>query len=57
MDIADAEVVQENGQWTIFLTIYFSDQIVRKRIATYRTEQLANTAASLIQRAANRSGL
>lgn len=47
-------VVEERGQWAVDIVVVFADGIVRKRIETYRTRNLAEIAAKLIRRAAER---
>jgi hypothetical protein len=47
-------VVPERGQWAVDIVVIFPDEIVRRRIATYRTEALARISASCIRRAAER---
>lgn len=51
---ADTSIELEDGQWSVFVNVFFEHEIVRKRIATYRTKALAEIAASAIARAANR---
>jgi hypothetical protein len=50
----EAEVVPDRGQWAVELVVFFADEIVRKRIATYRTERLARISADLLKRTAER---
>ncbi|MGV0849629.1 hypothetical protein [Mycolicibacterium phlei] len=50
----DTVVVEERGQWAVDIVMVFGDGIVRKRIETYRTKNLAEIAAKLIKRAAER---
>ncbi|EKF24408.1 hypothetical protein C731_1613 [Mycolicibacterium hassiacum DSM 44199] len=47
-------VVEERGQWAVDIVVVFADGIVRKRIETYHTRNLAEIAAKLIRRAAER---
>jgi hypothetical protein len=47
-------VVPDRGQWTVEIVVVFEDEIVRKRIQTYRTERLARISADLIKRTARR---
>jgi hypothetical protein len=47
-------VVPERGQWAVDIVVLFPDEIVRRRIATYRTEALARISANCIRRAAER---
>lgn len=47
-------VVPERGQWAVDILVVFSDGIVRRRIATYRSENLANISANCIRRGAER---
>jgi hypothetical protein len=50
----ETEVVPERGQWAVDIIVFFADGVVRHRIATYRTESLAEISASSIKRAAER---
>lgn len=50
----EAVVVPERGQWAVELIVVFDDEVVRRRIDTYRTERLARISADLIKRAASR---
>ncbi|AMO62900.1 Uncharacterised protein [Mycolicibacterium phlei] len=50
----DTVVVEVRGQWAVDIIVVFADGIVRKRIETYRTKNLAEIAAKLIKRAAER---
>lgn len=47
-------VVPERGQWAVDIVVVFPDGVVRRRIATYRTEALAKISANCIRRAAER---
>jgi len=47
-------IVPERGLWAVDIVVFFPDEIVRRRIATYRTEALARISASCIRRAAER---
>jgi hypothetical protein len=47
-------VVPERGQWAVDIVVFFPDEVVRRRIATYRTEVLARISANCIRRAAER---
>jgi len=47
-------VVPERGQWAVDIVVIFPDEVVRRRIATYRTEALATISANCIRRAAER---
>ncbi|HVE26839.1 MAG TPA: hypothetical protein VNC22_15620 [Sporichthya sp.] len=53
-DAVEAEVVLDRGQWAVELVVLFADEVVRKRIATYRTERLARISADLMKRTAER---
>lgn len=53
-DAVEAEVVPDRGQWAVDLVILFPDEVVRKRIATFRTERLARISADLMKRTAER---
>jgi hypothetical protein len=50
----EAEVVPDRGQWAVELIVLFADEVVRKRIATFRTERLARISADLMKRTAER---
>lgn len=47
-------VVPERGQWAVDIVVVFADGVVRRRIATYRTEKLAQISAHCIRRGAER---
>jgi hypothetical protein len=47
-------VVPDRGQWAVDIVVFFPDGVVRKRIATYRTETLARISATCIRRGAER---
>lgn len=47
-------VVEAHGEWHVEILVLFDDEMVRRRVGTYRTERLANIAADLIKRAAER---
>ena len=47
-------VVPERGLWHLDIVVVYPDGVVRRRVGTYRTEKLANVAARLIKRAAER---
>lgn len=44
------EVVQERGQWTVFLLVVTEAGVERRRLETYRTQRAAELAADLIRR-------
>ncbi|WP_206055636.1 hypothetical protein [Nocardioides sp. GY 10127] len=48
------EVVAERGQWAVYLLVLGPDGVERRRLETYRTEALARTAASVVERTASR---
>jgi hypothetical protein len=50
----DTVIVPERGQWAVDIVVIFPDEVVRRRIATYRTEALARISANCIRRAAER---
>ncbi len=52
--LAQTEVILENGAWTVYLEVWFTEGIQRKRIAAYRSEHKARTAARWIAWAARR---
>ncbi len=52
--LVEAEVLQENGAWVVYLEIWFADGPRRHRIDTYYTEAKARLAARWIQWAARR---
>ncbi len=47
-------VEPERGQWVVDIVVIFEDEVVRRRINTYRTETRARIAAGWIKRAAQR---
>lgn len=47
-------VVEDRGQFAVDVVVVFADGVVRKRIDTHRTRRLAELAAGLIKRAAER---
>jgi hypothetical protein len=47
-------VVEDRGQFAVEVVVVFADGIVRKRIDIHRTRRLADIAAGLIKRAAER---
>jgi hypothetical protein len=47
-------VMQERGQWAVDIIVLFDDEVIRKRISTYRSERLALISADLIRRTAER---
>ncbi len=47
-------VVADRGQWHVDIVVVFEDEIVRRRVGTYRIERRAQIAANLIKRAAER---
>ena len=47
-------IVPERGQWAVDIVVFFPGEVVRRRIATYRTEALARISASCVRRAAER---
>ncbi|GAA0615113.1 hypothetical protein GCM10009547_16260 [Sporichthya brevicatena] len=53
-DAVEVEVVPDRGKWAVELIVLFADEVVRKRIATYRTERLARISADLMKRSAER---
>ena len=50
----ETTVVEENRQWHVEIVVVFEDEVVRRRIQTYRTEKLARISADLIKRTARR---
>jgi hypothetical protein len=50
----DTLVVEDRGQFAVEVVVVFADGVVRKRIDTHRTRRLAELAAGLIKRAAER---
>ncbi|GAA1509697.1 hypothetical protein [Nocardioides humi] len=50
----DTVVVPDHGQWAVEVIVVFEDEVVRRRIDTYRTERLARISADLIKRTASR---
>lgn len=47
-------IIAEKGQWAVDIVVVFDDEVVRKRIDSYRTERLAQISADLIRRTAER---
>jgi hypothetical protein len=47
-------VLPDHGQWTVEIVVVFEDEVIRRRINTYRTERLAQISADLIKRTATR---
>lgn len=47
-------IVPDHGQWAVDVVVVFEDEVVRRRIQTYRTENLARISADLIKRTARR---
>ena len=52
--LVQSEVVREDGQWVLYLEVWFVDGIQRKRIDSYASEHKARTAARWITWAARR---
>lgn len=48
------EVVQEQGQWVVFLLVIDEEGISRRRLSVHLSEREARVAASVAQRAAHR---
>jgi hypothetical protein len=48
------EVIEEKGQWVVYLEIGDTESSVKHRINSYHKKRLAEIAASLIKRAAER---
>ncbi len=48
------EIVEERGQWVVYLEIVFPDRTVRHRIQAYSKKRLAEIAAQYIRRGASR---
>lgn len=44
------EVVQEHGQWTVYLLVVTEAGVERRRLEIYRTKPAAELAADLIRR-------
>ena len=47
-------IIEDHGQWAVDIIVINDDGVIRKRIATYRTEKRARISADLIRRAADR---
>ena len=45
----ETEIVAERGQWAVDVIVFFEEGVVRRRIATYRTEALAKISANCYQ--------
>ena len=52
--MVQSEVVRENGQWVLYLEVWFVDGIQRRRIDSYPSEAKARTAARWVTWAARR---
>lgn len=48
------EVIQEHGQWVVFLLVIDEEGIDRRRLSVHRSEREAQVAASAAQRGAHR---
>ncbi len=51
---ARAYVERERGEWVVYLEVLYLTEIVTRRIGSYRTQQLAETAAKWMGWNANR---
>ncbi len=51
---AQAFVVFEQGEWVVWLDVFFWDEVVRHRIRSYPTRRQAELAAQWIERGARR---
>ena len=47
-------VVEDRRQWHVEMVVVFDDEVVRRRVGTYWSEQRARTAANLIKATADR---
>lgn len=47
-------VVADRGLWHVDIVVVYPDGVLTRRVGTYRTEKLADVAARLIKRAAER---
>ena len=52
--LVQSEIVLEEGQWVVYLEVWFEDGIRRQRIDAYRSLEKAKTAARWITWAARR---
>jgi hypothetical protein len=52
--VVQAEVVNEQGAWTVYVEFWFTKGIERHRIGTYRSEQEARLASRWMAWAARR---
>lgn len=52
--LVQSEVLQEAGAWVVYLEVWFTNGIERRRIGTYRSEHKAHIAARWITWAARR---
>ena len=43
--LVQSEVLQEAGAWVVYLEVWFTDGIERRRIGAYRSEHKARIAA------------
>lgn len=52
--LVQAEVLLEDGAWTVYLEVWFVDGVERRRISSYPSEKKARIAARWIAWAARR---
>jgi hypothetical protein len=51
---ADADVVEENGRWIVYLTVVLASGAVRRRVADEHDERRARQSARIIEHNARR---
>lgn len=51
----DTVIINEKGQWVVYMDVIFWDETVRRRIQAYPTRRQAEIAASWMKRAAQRN--
>lgn len=52
--LAETFVVQEKGQWVVYIEVLFKDTTVRHEVGRYFTKEKADIAANYIRRVANK---
>jgi hypothetical protein len=53
-DAVETVVVADHGLWHVDIVVVYPDGVVRRRVNSYRSERLAEVAARLIKRGAER---
>jgi len=52
--VVETTLVEEKGIWAVDIIVVFDDEVIRRRVGTYLTEERATIAAGLIKRTAER---